>query len=61
MEFRDSTATKTKMIQFQPGDLVFSAINAVKGAIAIYPTNAKKPASALTTTVHTLSIRNERT
>ncbi len=46
MEFRDSTATKTKMIQFQPGDLVFSAINAVKGAIAIYPSNAEKPASA---------------
>ena len=46
MEFRESTATKTKMIQFQPGDLVFSAINAVKGAIAIYPSNAKKPASA---------------
>ncbi len=46
MEFRNSTATKTKMIQFQPGDIVFSAINAVKGAIAIYPSNAEKPASA---------------
>ena len=46
MEFRESTATKTKMIQFQPGDIVFSAINAVKGAIAIYPSNAEKPASA---------------
>ena len=46
LEFRDSTATKTKMIQFQPGDIVFSAINAVKGAIAIYPNNAEKPASA---------------
>ena len=46
MEFRDSTTTKTKMIQFQPGDIVFSAINAVKGAIAIYPNNAEKPASA---------------
>ena len=49
MEFRDSTATKTKMIQFQPGDIVFSGINAVKGAIAIYPNNAAKPASA---TIH---------
>ena len=46
MEFRDSTATKTKMIQFQPGDIVFSSINAVKGAIAIYPNGAEKPASA---------------
>ena len=46
MEFRDSTATKTKMIQFQPGDIVFSSINAVKGAIAIYPNSAEKPASA---------------
>ena len=46
MEFRDGTATKTKMIQFQPGDIVFSAINAVKGAIAIYPNNAENPASA---------------
>ena len=46
MEFRDSTTTKTKMIQFQPGDIVFSAINAVKGAIAIYPNNAENPASA---------------
>ena len=49
IEFRDSTATKTKMIQFQPGDIVFSGINAVKGAIAIYPNNAAKPASA---TIH---------
>ena len=46
LEFRDSTATKTKMIQFQPGDIVFSSINAVKGAIAIYPNRAEKPASA---------------
>ena len=46
LEFRDSTATKTKMIQFQPGDIVFSSINAVKGAIAIYPNSAEKPASA---------------
>ena len=46
MEFRDSTATKTKMIQFQPGDIIFSSINAVKGAIAIYPNDAGKPGSA---------------
>ncbi len=46
MEFRDSTATKTKMIQFQPGDIVFSSINAIKGAIAIYSNNVEKPASA---------------
>ena len=26
IEFRESTATKTKMIQFQPGDIVFSGI-----------------------------------
>ena len=46
IEFRESTATKTKMIQFQPGDIVFSGINAAKGAIAIYPNNAEKPGSA---------------
>lgn len=46
MEFRDSTTTKTKMIQFQPGDIVLSGINAAKGAIAIYPNDAKKPGSA---------------
>ncbi len=46
MEFRDSTTTKTKMIQFQPGDIVLSGINAAKGAIAIYPNAAKKPGSA---------------
>ena len=49
LEFRDSPATKTKMIQFHPGDLVFSGINAAKGAIAIYPNNEEKPASA---TIH---------
>lgn len=46
MEFRDSTATKTKMIQFQPGDIVLSGINAAKGAIAIYPDDSEKPGSA---------------
>lgn len=46
MEFRDSTTTKTEMIQFQPGDIVFSGINAAKGAIAIYPNTEEKPASA---------------
>lgn len=46
MEFRESTATKTKMIQFQPGDIVISGIAAAQGAIAIYPNNEEKPASA---------------
>ncbi len=46
LEFRDSTLTKTKMIQFQPGDIVISGINAAKGAIAIYPNTEEKPASA---------------
>ena len=46
MEFRESTATKTKMIQFQPGDIVISGINAAKGAVAIYPNTEEKPASA---------------
>ena len=46
MEFRESTATKTKMIQFQPGDIVFSGINAAKGAVAIYPNTEEQPASA---------------
>lgn len=46
MEFRDSTSTKTKMIQFQPGDIVISGIAAAQGAIAIYPDNEEKPASA---------------
>jgi type I restriction enzyme S subunit len=49
MEFRDSTSTKTKMIQFQPGDIVISGIAAAQGAIAIYPDNEEKPASA---TIH---------
>ena len=46
MEFRDSTATKTKMIQFQPGDIVISGIAAAQGAIAIYSKSEEKPASA---------------
>ncbi len=46
MEFRDSTTTKTKMIQFQPGDIVLSGINAAKGAIAIYPDDSEKLGSA---------------
>ena len=37
------------MIQFQPGDIVISGINAAKGAIAIYPNTEEKPASA---TIH---------
>ena len=49
LEFRESTTTKTKMIQFQPGDIVISGINAAKGAIAIYPNTEEKPASA---TIH---------
>ena len=49
LEFRDSSATKTKMIQFHPGDIVLSGINAAKGAIAIYPNNEEMPASA---TIH---------
>jgi len=59
LEFRDSTATKSKMMQFQPGDIVFSAINAAKGAIGIYPNDAKKPASA-TTSYTAYSVNTER-
>lgn len=59
LEFRDSTATKSKMMQFQPGDIVFSAIGAAKGAIGIYPNDAKKPASA-TTSYTAYSVNTER-
>ena len=59
LEFRNSSATKSKMMQFQPGDLVFSAINAAKGAIALYPTDAVKPASA-TTSYTAYSVNTER-
>lgn len=48
LAFRNSTATKSKMMQFQPGDLVFSSIAAANGAIALYPTDAQKPGSATT-------------
>jgi len=59
LEFRDSAATKSKMMQFQPGDIVFSAIGAAKGAIGIYPNDAKKPASA-TTSYTAYSVNTER-
>ncbi|MFH0801786.1 MAG: restriction endonuclease subunit S [bacterium] len=49
LEFRINGKTKTKMILIRPGDLVLSGINAAKGAIAIYPDEEKKPASA---TIH---------
>ncbi len=49
LEFRQANGTKTKMIRICPGDIVFSGINAAKGAIAIYPKDADKEASA---TIH---------
>lgn len=59
LEFRNSSATKSKMMQFQPGDLVFSALSAAKGGIALYPLDAEKPASA-TTSYTAYSVTTER-
>ncbi|MEQ8288731.1 MAG: restriction endonuclease subunit S [Gammaproteobacteria bacterium] len=49
IEFRSSSDTKTGMIRICPGDLVFSGINAAKGAIAIYPSDSEQDAAA---TIH---------
>jgi len=47
--FRDGGETKTKMILIQPGDLVLSGINAVKGAVARYANAEVGPVAA---TIH---------
>ncbi len=49
LEFRGEPKTKTNMILIRPGDLVMSGINAIKGAIAIYPKEANSVAAA---TIH---------
>lgn len=59
IELREGKKTKTKMILIRPGDLVISGINAVKGAIAIYPETKIDPIAA---TIHysSYSVNQER-
>ena len=49
IEYRDGFDTKTNMILVKPGDLVFSGINAEKGAIALYDESNSKNCAA---TIH---------
>lgn len=49
IELRSEGKTNTKMILVRPGDLVVSGINAIKGAIGVYPEDARSEASA---TIH---------
>lgn len=49
IQLRNESKTKTGMIIIKPGDLVLSGINATKGAIALYDSNAKDSIAA---TIH---------
>jgi len=49
IRLRSEGDTRTGMILIRPGDLVVSGINAIKGAIAIYDSNATQPIAA---TIH---------
>lgn len=49
IEYRTDSETNTKMILIHPGDLIFSGINAMKGAIAIYTPETTRKAAA---TIH---------
>ncbi len=49
IQLRNDCKTKTAMILIRPGDLILSGINACKGAIAIYYSDAKEPIAA---TIH---------
>lgn len=57
IEFRGETTTNTRMILINPGDLVLSGINAIRGAIAVYPESASKPCAA---TIHYSSYKVNR-
>lgn len=49
IELRQEPGTKTNIILVRPGDLLFSGINAVKGAVALYDRNNREPIAA---TIH---------
>ncbi len=59
IRFRGDGETKTGMILVQPGDLLVSGINAYKGAIGVFDSNAAGPAAA---TIHysAYRVRQER-
>src|SRR5688572_2841712 len=43
IELRSETETNTGMILVRPGDLLVSGINAAKGAVAVYDSDASGP------------------
>jgi len=49
IELRATNTTQTQLILVRPGDLLVSGINALKGAIGIYPSDAPTEAAA---TIH---------
>ena len=49
IELRPTNTTQTKLILVRPGDILISGINALKGAIALYPSNASTDIAA---TIH---------
>lgn len=49
MELRSTNTTQTKLILVRPGDLLVSGINALKGAIALYPSDSS---TELAATIH---------
>lgn len=49
IELRSTNTTQTKLILIRPGDILISGINALKGAIALYPSNAPTDIAA---TIH---------
>jgi len=49
IELRPTNATQTRLILVCPGDILVSGINALKGAIALYPSDAKTNIAA---TIH---------
>ena len=54
IELRPTNTTQTELILIRPGDLLISGINALKGAIALYPSNASTDIAA---TIHYSSYR----
>jgi restriction endonuclease S subunit len=49
IELRHTNTTQTKLILVRPGDILISGINALKGAIALYPSNVSTDIAA---TIH---------
>jgi hypothetical protein len=49
IELRSTNTTQTKLILVRPGDILVSGINALKGAIALYPSQAGTDVAA---TIH---------